>query len=108
MKQQLEQIKTAALEAINAAQNSADCENVRVKYLGKKGELTAILKMMGGLSPEERPIMGQLVNTAKAEVDAMLNDINSIIMQCVEGEDPMTAEPHTGCSGSCSSCSGCH
>lgn len=47
-------------------------------------------------------------NTAKADVDAMLNDINSIIMQCVEGEDPMTAEPHTACGGSCSSCSGCH
>lgn len=47
-------------------------------------------------------------NTAKAEVDAMLNDINSIIMQCVEGEDPMTAEPHAACTGSCSSCSGCH
>lgn len=73
MKQQLEQIKTAALEAIAAAQNSADCENVRVKYLGKKGELTAILKSMGGLSPEERPIMGQLVNTAKAEVDEALS-----------------------------------
>ena len=73
MKQQLEQIKTAALEAISAAENSADCENVRVKYLGKKGELTAILKSMGGLSPEERPIMGQLVNTAKAEVDAALS-----------------------------------
>ena len=73
MKQQLEQIKTAALEAIANAENSADCENVRVKYLGKKGELTAILKSMGGLSPEERPIMGQLVNTAKAEVDAALS-----------------------------------
>ena len=72
MKQQLEQIKTAALEAIKAAENSADCENIRVKYLGKKGELTAILKMMGGLSPEERPIMCQLVNTAKAEVEAAL------------------------------------
>ena len=47
-------------------------------------------------------------NTAKAEVDAMLNDINSIIMQCVEGEDPMTAEPHTACTGSCSTCGGCH
>lgn len=47
-------------------------------------------------------------NTAKAELDSMLNDINSIIMQCVDGEDPTTAEPHTGCSGSCSSCSGCH
>ena len=47
-------------------------------------------------------------NTAKAEVDVMLNDINSIIMQCVEGEDPMTAEPHTACTGSCSTCGGCH
>lgn len=47
-------------------------------------------------------------NTAKAEVDAMLNDINSIIMQCVEGEDPMTVEPHTACTGSCSTCGGCH
>ena len=73
MKRQLEQIKTAALEAIKTAENSADCENVRVKYLGKKGELTAILKMMGGLSPEERPIMGQLVNTAKAEVESALS-----------------------------------
>ena len=72
MKQQLEQIKAAALSAIAEAQTSADCESIRVKYLGKKGELTAILKMMGSLSAEERPIMGQLVNTAKAEVDAAL------------------------------------
>ena len=47
-------------------------------------------------------------NTAKADVDAMLNDINSIIMQSVEGEDPMTAEPHAACTGSCSTCGGCH
>ena len=47
-------------------------------------------------------------NTAKADLDAMLNDINSIIMQCVEGEDPMTAEPQTACTGSCSTCGGCH
>ncbi len=47
-------------------------------------------------------------NTAKAEVDAMLNDINSIIMQCVEGADPETVEVHTNCTGSCSTCGGCH
>ena len=47
-------------------------------------------------------------NTAKADVDAMLNDINSIIMQCVEGEDPNTVEPQTACSGSCATCGGCH
>lgn len=74
MKQQLEQIKTAALEAIAKAENSADCESIRVKYLGKKGELTAVLKMMGSLSAEERPVMGQLVNTAKAEVESALGE----------------------------------
>lgn len=74
MKQKLEAIKSEALVAISSAQNVQDIENVRVKYLGKKGELTAILKMMGGLSPEERPIMGQLVNSAKAEVEAVLGE----------------------------------
>ena len=77
MKQQLEQIKAAALEAIAAAQNAQDIDSVRVKYLGKKGELTAILKMMGGLSPEERPVMGQLVNTAKAELEAVISEKNN-------------------------------
>lgn len=48
-------------------------------------------------------------NTAKAELDAMLNDINSIIMQCVDGAEPSTCEPEThNCTGSCSSCGGCH
>ena len=47
-------------------------------------------------------------NTAKAEVDAMLNDINSIIMQCIDGADPATVEPETACTGSCSTCGGCH
>lgn len=74
MKQKLETIKSEAFAAISSAQNIQDIENVRVKYLGKKGELTAILKMMGGLSPEERPIMGQLVNSAKAEVEAVLGE----------------------------------
>lgn len=74
MKQKLETIKSEALAAISAAENTQDIENVRVKYLGKKGELTAILKMMGGLSPEERPIMGQLVNSAKAEVETVLGE----------------------------------
>lgn len=48
-------------------------------------------------------------NNAKAELDAMLNDINSIIMQCVDGAEPSTCEPEThSCSGSCSTCGGCH
>lgn len=48
-------------------------------------------------------------NTAKAGLDAMLNDINSVIMQCVEGADPATCEPEVhNCTGSCESCGGCH
>lgn len=47
-------------------------------------------------------------NSAKAELDTMLNDINSIIMQCVDGAEPSTCEPEHACTGSCSTCGGCH
>ena len=48
-------------------------------------------------------------NAAKVELDAMLNDVNSVIMQCVEGADPKTVEPEVhSCTGSCESCGGCH
>ncbi len=48
-------------------------------------------------------------NTAKGALDALLGDVNSIIMQCVEGADPATVEPEVhSCSGSCDSCGGCH
>ncbi len=74
MKAQLEAIRLEAKNAIENAKDSAEIETLRVKYLGKKGELTAILKQMGGLSPEERPIMGQLVNQAKAEVENLITE----------------------------------
>ena len=69
MKEKLQGLKSEALAAVAAATDEKLLDEVRVKYLGKKGELTAILKQMGGLSPEERPIMGQLVNKAKAELE---------------------------------------
>ena len=48
-------------------------------------------------------------NAAKVELDAMLNDVNSVIMQCVDGADPKTVEPEVhSCTGSCASCGGCH
>ncbi len=72
MKEALNSITLEAKEAVANAQNEAEIEAVRVKYLGKKGELTAILKQMGSLSPEERPKMGQLVNEAKSEVEALI------------------------------------
>ena len=73
MKEQLEIIKSAALDAVKNAISEKEIEELRVKYLGKKGELTAILKQMGGLSPEERPKMGQLVNEAKQNVESLIS-----------------------------------
>ena len=72
MKQQLEEIKLRALKALDEAADPAALEELRVKLLGKKGELTAVLKQMGKLSPEERPVMGQLANAVRAEIEAKL------------------------------------
>lgn len=69
MKEKLEALRLAAEEAAKSALDEKQIEEIRVKYLGKKGELTALLKLMGGLAPEERPKMGQLVNDAKAQVE---------------------------------------
>ena len=73
MKEKLEAILQAARQAAEQAPDEKQIEEIRVKYLGKKGELTALLKQMGSLSPEERPKMGQLVNDAKAKVEAVIN-----------------------------------
>ena len=67
MKEQLEQIKANALTALEAAATPAALEELRVKLLGKKGELTAVLKQMGKLSAEERPVMGQLANSVRGK-----------------------------------------
>ena len=72
MKTQLELIKSQAIACLEAAQTPAQLDELRVRYLGKKGELTAVLKQMGKLSAEERPVMGQLANSVRAEIEAML------------------------------------
>jgi len=72
MKAQLEAIRSAALDAIQDAQDAAGLDAVRVQYLGKKGELTAVLKQMGKLSPEERPIMGQAANEVRAALESAI------------------------------------
>ena len=69
MKQQLEAIRAAALDAIAETKAAEDLAALRVKYLGKKGELTAVLKQMGKLSAEERPVMGQLANDVRAALE---------------------------------------
>ena len=79
MKEQLEQIKRNALTALEQADTPAMLEELRVRLLGKKGELTAVLKLMGKLSPEERPIMGQLANTVRADIEAKLEERKAAI-----------------------------
>ena len=67
MREKLEQIKESALSQIHA--EDANLEQIKIKYLGKKGELTAVLRGMGALSPEERPLVGQLANEIRAQIE---------------------------------------
>ncbi|MCF2617677.1 phenylalanine--tRNA ligase subunit alpha [Oscillibacter valericigenes] len=81
MKEQLEAIRKGALESIAGTQAAADLEALRVKYLGKKGELTAVLKQMGGLSAELRPVMGQMANEVRAAVEKAIETQSSILAE---------------------------
>ena len=91
MKVQLEQIKADALAALEAANTPAALEELRVRFLGKKGELTAVLKQMGKLSAEERPVMGQLANSVRAEIEEKLETRKSQINAAVL-EEKLAAE----------------
>ena len=74
MKQQLEEIKSRAAAALANAKLPQEIDELRVRFLGKKGELTGILKQMGKLSPEERPVIGQLANEVRAQIEQDLED----------------------------------
>ncbi|GAA0123928.1 MAG: phenylalanine--tRNA ligase subunit alpha [Clostridium argentinense] len=69
MREKLEDIKLAALDELKNAVEKVQLEGIRVKYLGKKGELTQILRGMGGLSPEERPIIGKVANEVRETLE---------------------------------------
>ena len=70
MREKLEQIKAEALALLAAP--DADAEQIRIRFLGKKGELTAVLRGMGALSAEERPVVGQLANDVRAEIESAI------------------------------------
>ncbi|MCI7742139.1 MAG: phenylalanine--tRNA ligase subunit alpha [Clostridiales bacterium] len=69
MKELMQSLREASLKAITEAQDMDLLETLRVKYLGKKGELTAILRQMGQLSAQERPAMGQLANQLRSDIE---------------------------------------
>ena len=79
MKEQLESIRQQALAALEDAATPAALEELRVKLLGKKGELTAVLKQMGKLSAEERPVMGQMANAVRAAIEEKLEERKATI-----------------------------
>ncbi|MBQ9329915.1 MAG: phenylalanine--tRNA ligase subunit alpha [Oscillibacter sp.] len=81
MKEQLEAIRKSALDAIGATGASAELEALRVKYLGKKGELTAVLKQMGSLSAELRPVMGQMANDVRASLEKAIETQSAVLAE---------------------------
>lgn len=74
MQEQISQIKEKALEAIKKAKDAKELNEMRVQYLGKKGELTVILRGMGSLTPEERPVIGSLVNQVRDELETKIQE----------------------------------
>mgnify|MGYP004554909451 FL=1 len=74
MKEQIEQIKVNALKEIEQAKDLKELNEANVKYLGKKGELTAVLRGMGALSAEERPVIGNLVNVVRDELEKAISE----------------------------------
>lgn len=74
MKKQLEEILVSATAEIAAAEDEATLKSAQVAYLGKKGALTAILRGMGGLSPEERPVIGALANEVRGKIEAVIEE----------------------------------
>lgn len=77
MEQELQRIKAEALDAIKGAANQQALQDIRVKYLGKKGEVTALLKGLGKLSPEERPKAGALVNAVREALEAEIDTVKA-------------------------------
>ena len=75
----LENILAQALEAVASANEIAQLEDIRVNYLGKKGEITSLLKTLGKIAPEERKEAGQVINQAKQEVQTAINEKRELL-----------------------------
>ncbi|MBS4537986.1 phenylalanine--tRNA ligase subunit alpha [Clostridium sp. D2Q-11] len=77
MKEKIQDLRNAAIAELKNISNLSSLEEYRVKYLGKKGELTKILRGMGGLSKEERPIVGKLVNEVREELETRIETMKT-------------------------------
>lgn len=81
MKEQLEAIRQEAEAALQTCTDAKQMDAIRVQYLGKKGALTAILKQMGKLSAEERPVMGQLANAVRSDIESAITKQQAAIAE---------------------------
>ena len=81
MKEEILKLKEEAILEISSIQNLQDLNEKRVKFLGKKGALTALLRGMAELSKEERPIIGTLVNEAKEEIEKAITEKENILQE---------------------------
>ncbi|PKM79982.1 MAG: phenylalanine--tRNA ligase subunit alpha [Firmicutes bacterium HGW-Firmicutes-14] len=86
MREKLEALKREALDRISAAGDLNLVNEIRVMYLGKKGELTGILRGMGSLSPEERPVIGQLANEVRESIENGLNSKTAALKEAEKYE----------------------
>lgn len=91
MKEKLEKIMNDAVEKINVSEKLEELNDIRVAFLGKKGELTSILKSMKDVAPEDRPKVGQLVNEARAKIESVLDEKKTALASAVR-EAQMKAE----------------
>ncbi len=86
MKEQLLSMKKKAEEALSGTKELPDLEDIRVRMLGKKGELTAILRGMGALSAEERPVIGQLANEVRSFIEKRLDEKKNALLAAARRE----------------------
>lgn len=91
MKEKLEEIKNIAIAELKNSVSKEDIEKLRVKYLGKKGELTQILRGMGSLSKEERPVIGKIANEVREKIEGIINEGLALIKQ-KEKEEKLKSE----------------
>lgn len=79
MKEKLAEIRSAAMTALENSTELSKLEELRIQYLGKKGELTAVMKGMGALSAEERPVIGQLANEVRGAIESALEEKKTVL-----------------------------
>ena len=101
MKEKLEQIREQAQQVIDTVKDLKGLEEIRVAYLGKKGEMTGVLRGMKELSAEERPVIGQVANEVRSQIEARLEErrkmLGSIAMEAkLEREKLDVTMPGTG------------